>query len=74
MEEKIRENLEKKYNFDIEVEWKGFRQYKIMCFINGNTIKIFYTYDVKFTMDWNMNCIMQKIDSEIIKLFKKEVK
>lgn len=73
MEDDIQEELEEIYTFPIEVEWVQFRQYRIIGKIKENTIRIYYTYDVNFSSETNINLMKQKIDAEILKLFKKEV-
>lgn len=73
MEDDIQEKLEEIYIFPIEVEWVQFRQYRIIGKIKDNSFKIYYTYDVNFSEETNINSMKQKIDAEILKLFKKEV-
>lgn len=73
MEDDIQEKLEEIYTFPIEVEWVQFRQYRIIGKIKDNLFKIYYTYDVNFSNETNINSMKQKIDAEILKLFKKEV-
>ena len=73
MEDDIQEKLEEIYTFPIEVEWVQFRQYRIIGKIKDNSFKIYYTYDVNFTSETNINSIKQKIDAEILKLFKKGI-
>lgn len=73
MEEDIHEKLEEIYTFPIEVEWVQFRQYRIIGKIKDNSFKIYYTYDVNFSDETNINSIKQKIDAEILKLFKKGI-
>lgn len=73
MEDDIQEKLEEIYTFPIEVEWVQFRQYRIIGKIKDNTFRIYYTYDVNFSDETNINSMKQKIDAEILKLFKKEV-
>ena len=73
MEDDIQEKLEEIYTFPIEVEWVQFRQYRIIGKIKDNTFRIYYTYDVNFSSETNINSIKQKIDAEILKIFKKEV-
>lgn len=73
MEDDIQEKLEEIYTFPIEVEWVQFRQYSIIGKIKDNTFRIYYTYDDKFTTETNINSMKQKIDTEILKLFKKEL-
>ena len=71
MNEQIQDKLQELYLFDIEVEWLSFRQYKILGFLAGKTIKIIYTYDAKLTTDANVGILIQMIDREILKVFKK---
>lgn len=73
MEDDIQEKLEEIYTFPIEVEWVQFRQYRIIGKIKDNTFRIYYTYDVNFSDETNINSIKQKIDVEILKIFKKGI-
>lgn len=73
MNEQIQDKLQNFYLFDIEVEWLSFRQYKILGFLAGKTIKLIYTYDAKLTLDTNVGILIQMIDKEILKVYKKEV-
>ena len=74
MEDDIQEKLEEIYKFPIEVEWVQFRQYRITGKIKDNAFKensfrIYYTYDVNFSVETNINSMKQKIDAEILKIF-----
>lgn len=71
MNEQIQDKLQEIYLFDLEVEWLSFRQYKILGFLGGKTIKIIYTYDANLSSDANIGIIMQMIDREILKVYKK---
>lgn len=71
MNEQIQDKLASIYLFDIEVDWLSFRQYKILGFLAGKNIKIIYTYDANLTLDANIGIIMQMIDREILKVYKK---
>ena len=73
MEDDIQEKLEEIYTFPIEVEWLQFRQYRIIGKIKDNSFRIYYTYDVNFSNETNINSMKQKIDAEILKLFKKGI-
>lgn len=73
MEDDIQEKLQEIYTFPIEVEWVQFRQYRIIGKIKDNSFRIYYTYDVNFSSETNINSMKQKIDAEILKIFKKEV-
>ena len=71
MNEQIQDKLQELYLFDIEVEWLSFRQYKILGFLAGKTIKIIYTYDANLSLDANIGILIQMIDKEILKVYKK---
>ena len=73
MEDDIQEKLQEIYTFPIEVEWVQFRQYRIIGKIKDNSFRIYYTYDVNFSDETNINSMKQKIDAEILKLFKKGI-
>lgn len=73
MNEQIQDKLASMYLFDIEVDWLSFRQYKILGFLAGKTIKIIYTYDAKLTLDANISILIQMIDREILKVYKKGI-
>ena len=73
MEDDIQEKLEEIYTFPIEVEWVQFRQYRIIGKIKDNTFRIYYSYDVNFSTETNINSMKQKIDAEILKIFKKGI-
>lgn len=73
MNEEIKDKLEEIYLFDLEVEWLSFRQYKILGFLAGKNIKIIYTYDANLSFEANIGILMQMIDREILKVFKKGI-
>ena len=73
MEDDIQDKLEEIYTFPIEVEWVQFRQYRIIGKIKDYSFKIYYTYDVNFTSETNINSMKLKIDAEILKLYKKGI-
>lgn len=73
MNEQIQDKLGEIYLFDLEVEWLSFRQYRILGFLAGKTIKILYTYDANLSLDSNVGIIMQMIDREILKVYKKGI-
>ena len=72
MEEEFQEELEKVYNFPIDVKFIDFRRYEIYGkpYKDGFCIPILY--DGRNTVEMNIHNAMLKIDSEIVKLFKKE--
>lgn len=72
MEDDLQEKLEEIYNLDIKVTFQDFRLYEIV--VTGqykDIIKIVYQYDVRMTIDGNIEQIVKKIDYEIAKIFKK---
>lgn len=73
MNEQIQDKLQEIYLFDLEVEWLSFRQYKIIGFLAGKNIKVIYTYDAKLTLDVNLGILIQMIDREILKVYKKGI-
>lgn len=73
MNEQIQNKLQEIYLFNLEVEWFSFRHYKILGFLAGKTIKIIYTYDANLSLDSNIGIIIQMIDREILKIFKKGI-
>ncbi len=72
MEEEIQEELEKIYTIPIEVKWRDFRIYDVYFTIDKNVGSITFIYNVQSTKDYNISNICQKIDNEIVKIFKKE--
>lgn len=72
MEEEIQDELEKIYTIPIEVKWRDFRIYDVYFTINRNVGSIAFIYDMQSTKDHNITNICQKIDNEIVKMYKKE--
>lgn len=75
MEEKLQERLENEYKscIKIEVEYKDIRTYEIKINLLTNEIlesRIIYKYNVKYTLDSNIEEIKSLIDKEMIKLEK----
>lgn len=79
MEDKIQDNLEKKYDLmeDIEVRYVDLRKYEINIIIriNGKNCRInfIYTWDSHYTFNVNVSTICNKIENDILQLFKREV-
>ena len=76
MEEQIQERLEKEYKscIKIEVEYKDIRTYEIKVnLLTNETLesKIIYKYNVKYTLDSNIEEIKSLIDKEIISSIKR---
>lgn len=76
MEEQIQERLENEYKscIKIEVEYKDIRTYEIKVnLLTNETLesRIIYKYNVKYTLDSNIEEIKSLIDKEIIKSIKR---
>lgn len=76
MEEQIQERLENEYKscIKIEVEYKDIRTYKIKInLLTNETLesRIIYKYNVKYTLDSNIEEIKSLIDKEIISFIKR---
>lgn len=76
MEEQIQERLEQVYKscIKIEVEYKDIRTYEIKInLLTNETLesRIIYKYNVKYTLDSNIEEIKSLIDKEIIKSIKR---
>lgn len=76
MEEELQERLEKEYKscIKIEVEYKDIRTYEIKIkLLTNETLesRIIYKYNVKYTLDSNIEEIKSLIDKEIISSIKR---
>lgn len=76
MEEKLQELLENEYKscIKIEVEYKDIRTYEIRVnLLTNETLesRIIYKYNVKYTLDSNIEEIKSLIDKEIISSIKR---
>ena len=76
MEEALQERLEKEYKscIKIEVEYKDIRTYEIKIkLLTNETLesRIIYKYNVKYTLDSNIEEIKSLIDKEIISSIKR---
>lgn len=76
MEEKMQERLENAYKscIKIEVEYKDIRTYEIKIkLLTNETLesRIIYKYNVKYTLDSNIEEIKSLIDKEIISSIKR---
>ena len=73
MEDEIQDKLEEIYNFGIDVKFKDFRQYEIYGQIdNENVFCIPILYDARATLEANITEIRNRIDGEIVKLFRRK--
>ena len=76
MEEELQERIENDYKscIKIEVEYKDIRTYEIRVnLLTNETLesRIEYKYNVKYTLDSNIEEIKSLIDKEIIKSIKR---
>ena len=76
MEEQLQELLENEYKscIKIEVEYKDIRTYEIKInLLTNETLesRIIYKYNVKYTLDSNIEEIKSLIDKEIISSIKR---
>ena len=75
MEDEIQDKLEEIYNFRIDVKFKDFRQYEIYAQIdNEKAFTISILYDAKSTLEANITNIKNRIDAEIVELFRRKEK
>ena len=74
MEEKIQEELEKRFNsrIKIEVKFKDFRIYEVNAKIEKYTIQFEYMIDASFTLKRNCDEIERILENYIIKYYKEE--
>lgn len=74
MEEQIQDKLEEIYNIPVDVKFIDFRQYGICVSIeNGKRLICFpFLYENRTTFEVNIQNIVDKINSEIPKLYMKE--
>ena len=73
MEDEIQDKLEQIYNFEIYVKFKDFRQYEVYARIdNEKAFTISILYDARSTLEANITNIKNRIDAEIVELFRKE--
>ena len=75
MEDEIQDKLEEIYNFRIDVKFKDFRQYEIFGQIdNEKAFCIPILYDARSTLEANITEIRNRIDAEIVELFRRKEK
>ena len=75
MEDEIQDKLEEIYNFRIDVKLKDFRQYEVYARIdNEKTFDISILYDARSTLEANITNIKNRIDAEIVELFRRKEK
>lgn len=72
MEDEIQDKLEEIYSFKIEVKFKDFRQYDVLCKIDSERQFIIpFLYDARSTFEYNITMIRGRIEHEIIDLYRK---
>lgn len=75
MEDEIQDKLEEIYNFRIDVKFKDFRQYEVYARIdNEKEFCIPILYDARSTIEANIINIRNRIDAEIVELFRRKEK
>lgn len=75
MEDEIQDKLEEIYNFRIEVKFKDFRQYEIFGKIDNEKAFCFpILYDARSTFEANITNIKNRINAEIVELFRRREK
>lgn len=75
MEDEIQDKLEEIYNFRIDVKFKDFRQYEVYARIdNEKAFAILILYDARSTLEANITNIKNRIDAEIVELFRRKEK
>ena len=73
MEDEIQDKLEEVYNFRIDVKFKDFRQYEVYGRIdNEKAFTISILYDARATLEANIIQIRNRIDAEIVNLFRRK--
>ena len=74
MEEKIQEELEKRFNsrIKIEVKFKDFRIYEVNAKIEKYEIQFEYMIDASFTLKRNCDEIERILENYIIKYYKEK--
>ena len=75
MEDEIQDKLEEIYNFRIDVKFKDFRQYEVYARIdNEKAFTISILYDARSTLEAKITNIKNRIDAEIVELFRRKEK
>ena len=75
MEDEIQDKLEEIYNFRIDVKFKDFSQYEIYAQIdNEKAFCVPFLYDARSTIEANITNIRNRIDAEIVELFRRKEK
>ena len=73
MEDEIQDKLEEIYNFRIDVKFKDFRQYEVYARIdNEKAFCVPILYDARATLESNITQIRNRIDAEIVNLFRRK--
>lgn len=73
MEDEIQDKLEEIYNFRIDVKFKDFRQYEVYARIdNEKAFTISILYDARSTLEANITNIKNRIDAEIVDLYRRK--
>lgn len=74
MEDEIQDKLDEIYeNIKLDVKWRDFGIYDVFFEIQNKKLSVEIYYNNKTTLEGNITNLVQKIDNEIAKAFKKEV-
>lgn len=72
MEETIQDKLDEIYEgVNLIVEKKTINKFFIIIEVNNKRTMISYLYDYDYTLDFNVEMIIKRIDNEISKLFRR---
>ena len=72
MEEEIEELLKETYkHIKIEVKYEYLRTYRIYLTIENETVNFIFVYNAHLTFNANIDIIKEKIDTNILKYYKK---
>ena len=75
MKDEIQDQLEEIYNFRIDVKFKDYRQYEVYGRIdNEKAFCVPFLYDARATLEANITNIRNRIDAEIVELFRRKEK
>lgn len=74
MVEKLIEEINKKYNLEIEYKIKFSKVYTISFKLEGKEISFVYMYDSLTSFENNLKEFEHKVNNEIINFYRKKVK
>lgn len=74
MEEKLIEEIKKKYNLEIELQLKFSKVYNVKFKIEGKEISFVFMYDSMTSFENNLKELEHKLNTEIIDYYKRKEK